>query len=726
MMIIKAKNMANTEHYKNSDARILLTDDDPSMLASLKALLELYAFNVDTALGGQQGIDKLSSQEYDVLLLDLKMPDINGHDVMAFMAKQKIDTTIIVVSGETSLSDISKALRHGAYDYLKKPYAPEELTATVSNAVRKKLLEKSHHNIQTKLNQSEKLHRFIVNNSPDIIFVLDNQGKVSFINSQIESILGFSRKNLLGKPITNIIEDSDERVEYFFERALAPHKTPQSTEVTLKNFNNDHKRHFEITIWSISDSNKRIPSQNNHFHAYGTARDITERKEAEAFINFQAYHDLLTRLPNRSLFKDRLSTAISQAERNKSRLAVMFIDLDRFKVINDSLGHTMGDRLLQAVSQRLQEHIRKSDTLSRFGGDEFTLLLPEIADDQAATQVADKILESIKQPFMLGGHDIYVGASIGIATYPEAGTNMDALIKNSDIAMYQVKNTGKDGVKIFNPDMNDNPTQRLMLEQDIRRAIELDEFDICYQPQVDTLTETVCGVEALIRWNHPTLGRLSPIEFIPIAEESRLIIEIDKYTLRKACRETRHYHHQGMPNLRLAVNLSPIMIERDDFTETVLSILKEEGFPAHLLELEITENVLMGDRKDIVDKLLLLSSKGINLALDDFGTGYSSLSYLQKYPLKTLKIDRSFIHNIKNSEDEACIVNAIISMAQGLRMSIIAEGVENKEQLEYLRALGCDIVQGFFFGAATSLEQVATLFQQCEHLYSVQTAELGA
>ncbi|MCR8921171.1 EAL domain-containing protein [Dasania sp. GY-MA-18] len=718
--------MANTELYKNSDARILLTDDDPRMLESLKTLLELYEFNVDTALGGQEGIDKLSSQDYDVLLLDLKMPDINGHDVMAFMAKHQINTTTIVVSGETSLSDISKALRHGAYDYLKKPYVPEELTATVSNAVRKKLLEKSHQNIQSKLNQSEKLHRFIVNNSPDIIFVLDSQGKVSFINSQIESILGFSRKNLMGKPITNIIDDNDERVSFFFERALAPHKTPQSTEVTLKNFNNEHKRHFEITIWSISDTNERIPSNSEHFHAYGTARDITERKEAEAFINFQAYHDLLTRLPNRSLFKDRLSTAISQAERNNSRLAVMFIDLDRFKVINDSLGHTMGDRLLQAVSQRLQQHIRKSDTLSRFGGDEFTLLLPEIADDQAAIQVADKILESIKQPFILGGHDIYVGASIGIATYPEAGTNMDALIKNSDIAMYQVKNTGKDGVKTFNPEMSDNPTERLMLEQDIRRAIELNEFDLCYQPQVDTLTQTICGVEALIRWNHPSLGRLSPVEFIPIAEESRLIIDIDKYTLRKACREIRHYHHQGMPNLRLAVNLSPIMIEREDFVETVLGILKDEGFPTNLLELEITENVLMGDRKDIIDKLLLLSSKGINLALDDFGTGYSSLSYLQKFPLKTLKIDRSFIHNIKSSEDEACIVNAIISMAQGLRMSIIAEGVENKEQLDYLKALGCDIVQGFFFGAATSLEQVATLFHQRQHLYTTQIAELGA
>ena len=716
--------MATEEQLKHSNARILLIDDDPRMLESLRTLLELYNFNVDTALGGQAGIEKISSQLYDVLLLDLKMPGINGHDVMAYMAVNNIETTTIVVSGETALADISKALRHGAYDYLKKPYVPEELAATVSNAVKKKLLEKSHQTIQSRLTQSEKLHRFIVNNSPDIIFILDNSGKISFINSQIEVLINLPRKSLLGTPITDLIDDRNEKIDFFFERALAPHSMPQSTEVTFKQQTNDSKKHFEITVWSISDTNERIPSHSQKFHAYGTARDITDKKEAEAFINFQAYHDLLTRLPNRSLFKDRLGTAISQAERNNSCLAVMFIDLDRFKVINDSLGHTMGDRLLQAFSQRLLMHIRKSDTLSRFGGDEFTLLLPEINNEAAAVQVAEKILESVKEPFLLGGHNIYVGASIGIATYPEAGLTMDALIKNSDLAMYQVKNTGKDGVQVFSPEMSENSTERLMLEQDIRQALELNEFEICYQPQIDTSTQMICGVEALIRWNHPSLGRLSPTEFIPIAEESRLIIDIDKHTLRKACQEVRHYHHQGMPDLRLAVNLSPIMIERDDFVDTVLTILQEEGFPASLLELEITENILMGDRQDIVDKLLQLSSKGIDLALDDFGTGYSSLSYLQKFPLKTLKIDRSFINNIKNSEDEACIVNAIISMAQGLRMSIVAEGVESREQLDYLTALGCDTVQGFLFGPATPLKEVARLFDQQKHKFLLEDCSL--
>lgn len=687
-------------------ANILITDDDPRMLKSIKELLSTQGYQIDLALGGQESIEKLSQRPYDLLLLDLKMPDINGHEVMQFINQQEIDITTIVISGETSLEDISQALRHGAYDYLKKPYIPEELTATVGNAIKKKQLEKSHHSIQSRLNRSEKLHRFIVNNSPDIIFILDKKGNFSFINAQIETMLGFSRKELIGKPFLSLVDHSNERIEYFFERALSPHANPQTTELTLRNQNDSDSCFFEISLWSISDGNQKIPEKNSHFYAYGTARDITDRKEAEAFINFQAYHDLLTRLPNRSLFKDRLNTAITQADRNQSQLAVMFIDLDRFKIINDSLGHTMGDRLLQSVSHRLQEHIRKSDTLSRFGGDEFTLLLPEISGQEAAVQVAEKILESIKKPFKITGHDIYVGASIGIAMYPNGGDNMDSLIKNSDIAMYQVKHTGKDGYCIYNSDMCEDPSQRLMLERDIRQAIELDEFEVFYQPQVEPKSQQLVGVEALVRWHHPELGLLSPSQFISIAEESRLITHIDKLTLRKACREIRLHHRQGHPNLQLAVNLSPIMIERDDFVDTITSILKEEDFPASLLELEITENILMGDRQDIVEKLLLLASKGIKLALDDFGTGYSSLSYLQKYPLKTLKIDRSFIHSISHKTDEACIVNAIIAMAQGLHLSIVAEGVESQEQLDYLSSLGCDTVQGFFFGKASTLETI--------------------
>jgi diguanylate cyclase (GGDEF)-like protein/PAS domain S-box-containing protein len=703
----------NTSINDTSEARILLADDDPRLLDSLRVLLQLYDYQVDTALGGQKAIDKLSSQRYDLILLDLKMPGISGHDVMQYMSEHNIDTMTIVVSGETSLDDISKALRFGAYDYLKKPYVPEELTSTVNNAIRKKLLEKTNALIQLRLNRSEKLHRFIVNNSPDIIFILDNKGCFSFVNSKIESFLNFPRSELIGKHISTLIEDDDaEKTTYFFEQAAHSRSGIHTTEVTLKPHTPGRaKSHFELSLWPIDEvDDKSHFSNGQHYRIYGTARDISERVEAEAFINFQAYHDLLTRLPNRALFKDRLSMSITQAQRNETKIAVMFLDLDRFKIINDSLGHTMGDRLLQAVGQRLQTCIRKGDTLSRFGGDEFTLLLPEVKNTDSAIQISEKILAEIKQPFDLAGHEVYVGASIGIAIYPESGDTMDALIKNADIAMYRVKKTGKDGYQLFHSDMHHASTERLMLEQDLRHAIENNEFEICYQPQVHLPSERICGVEALIRWNHPTLGRLAPTEFIPVAEDTRLIVDIDRHTLRHACREIRHYHKQGITDLQLAVNLSPITVEADDFVDSVLTIIEEEAFPADQLELEITENILMNDRQEIIEKLLRLSQAGIHLAIDDFGTGYSSLSYLQKFPIDTLKIDRSFIQNIKNSEEEACIVNAIVSMAKGLRMSIVAEGIESPQQRDYLHSLGCDVVQGFLFGQATPLTRLAEQF----------------
>jgi diguanylate cyclase (GGDEF)-like protein/PAS domain S-box-containing protein len=696
------------------NARILLADDDARLLESLADLLRHHNYQVETALGGRNAIEKLSSQSYDLLLLDLKMPEYSGHDVMRFMAEHNIKTMTIVVSGETSLDDISLALRQGAYDYLKKPYVPEELTATVNNAVRKKLLENSNELMQARLDRSEKLHRFIVNNSSDIIFMLDKWGCFSFLNSKTSSLLGYDQDALIGKHISSLVEGPDAgKLNYLVERTIALKNDCQALELAIRPKDQSKERFFEISLWKIdNESGETHFGHDLRYCIYGTARDITERMEAQAYISFQAQHDLLTQLPNRALFKDRLSMAIAQAPRGNARPAVMFIDLDRFKVINDSLGHTMGDCLLQAVSQRFQQCVRKSDTLSRFGGDEFTLLLADAQSEQSATQVAEKILDSVKKPFNINGHEIFIGASIGVSIYPHAGTTLDELIKNADIAMYKVKNSGKDGFLVFNSDMKNPASERLSLEQDLRHALEHDEFEICYQPQIDIKSGTINGVEALIRWNHPTQGRLFPAQFIPIAEDCRLIAEMDSQTLRKGCRELKCFHETGMPELRLAVNLSPLLIEKDNFVDNILNILAEEQFPAALLELEITENILISDRQDIVDKLLRLTDAGVKLAIDDFGTGYSSLSYLQKFPINTLKIDRSFIHMIDNLEGEACLVNAIISMADGLKMDIVAEGVENKAQLNYLKNLGCTVVQGFLFGHATSLASIAEQFKQ--------------
>ncbi|WP_018865152.1 bifunctional diguanylate cyclase/phosphodiesterase [Thioalkalivibrio sp. ARh3] len=694
-----------TESGQADTPRILVVDDDPRLLESVRNLLELQSFTVETAPGGGSAIEILRRAPPDLLLLDLSMPDLDGRDVLRFMQATELNVPVVVISGNTSVDDVAGALRDGASDYLKKPYQPDELLATVRNALHKKELEDANRNMRARLERSERLHRLIVNNSPDIVFILDRKGRFRFVNSRVHELLGYSRQDLLDTRVLDVVEaDDQEKAEYFFEQAGRSHAHIRSVELALKPREMARtRRYFEVAVWPTAASD-----DSGEALIYGTARDITDRKESEAFINFQAYHDLLTRLPNRALFRDRVDVAIAHAQRHGHALAVMFIDLNRFKVINDSLGHTIGDRLLQAVAQRLLGCIRKGDTLSRFGGDEFTLLLPDISDQHAAVQVAEKILESLNTPFHLGGdHELYVGASIGIAIYPDAGDTLDALIRHADIAMYREKNTGKNGIRVFAPEMHGNTPHRLQLEQDLRRALEREEFHVLYQPQVDGETGQLLGVEALIRWDHPDRGVLGPAEFIPVAEDTRLIVDLDRATLRSALSDIRAAH-QCSPDLRLAVNLSPVLIERDDFVDGVLGLLLETGFPAELLEIEITESLLISDAHDTVAKLNRLSDAGVQIAVDDFGTGYSSLSYLQKLPVHTLKIDRSFTHTLC-TEGEACIVNAIISMARGLKMNIVAEGVETPPQQDYLRRLGCPMMQGFLFGHPAPL---AELLQQ--------------
>tara|TARA_R100001039_G_scaffold39193_1_gene44801 strand:- start:5819 stop:8053 length:2235 start_codon:yes stop_codon:yes gene_type:complete len=701
--------------------RVLVVDDDQRLAESLQKLLVLRGYAVDLVFGGQAAINRLKSASYDVVLLDLAMPEVDGHQVLQFMRSAGVNALAIVVSGESAVDHVSRALRQGAHDYIKKPYVADELMTTVSNAVRKKRLEDSHVEMQRRLTRSERLHRFLVNNSPDIIFILDQQGCFSFINSKVETLLGYRRSDLLGQHVTRIVEAEDqEKARYFFEHAHTSNDSERAINMALISrptpAGESRKRHFELTMSTIGDDDALGADARQRYEIYGTARDISEQIEAEEFINFQAYHDILTRLPNRSLFKDRLSVAITQAHRNQEKLAVMFIDLDRFKVINDSLGHTMGDRLLQSVSQRLLSCVRKGDTLSRFGGDEFTLLLPDIKSEFTAMQVAEKMLESIKSPFDIAGHEIYIGASIGIAVYPDAGDDIDALIKNADIAMYRIKSSGKNGSILFSAEMNGSITRRHSLEQDLRKALQHNELEICYQPLVDTANTNLYGVEALIRWNHPRYGRLSPAEFIPIAEDSRLIVEIDRQTMREACLHVGALHRQGHPELSLSINLSPVMVEREDFVQHIFDTLQATAFPAQRLQLEITEGLLLNDRKDIVEKLLQLTRAGINLAIDDFGTGFSSLSYLHKFPINTLKIDRSFVQKLHSESEDACIVSAIVSMAQGLRMNIVAEGVEHMFQFNYLRSLGCNIVQGYLFGEATSLADVVIRYPYGQRL----------
>ncbi|MCK8517201.1 EAL domain-containing protein [Methylonatrum kenyense] len=692
--------------------RILLADDDPAHLESMRTLLSTQGFPVDCATGGQSAIEHLARNAYDLLLLDLRMPDVDGLDVLRFIRDRKLQVLTVVVSGQNSADDVTDALHHGADDYLKKPYRPEELLARVGNALQRKSLADSNHLMRRRLERSERLHRLIVNNSPDIVFVLDPSGRFRFLNPRIGDLLGHDRRALLGQPFLDIVHpDEHEKASYFLEQAISPHSEVRSAELQLQSADAGRALHFEVAVWPTPPAGHEDGTDGDQSLVYGTARDVTERKESEAFINFQAYHDLLTRLPNRALFKDRVEVAIAHANRNDSHIGVLFIDLDRFKVINDSLGHTMGDRLLQLVAERLQGCIRKGDTLSRFGGDEFTLLLTELQDESAAVQVANKIQDSLEAPFKVAEHELIVGASIGIAVYPRGGDTLDALIRNADIAMYREKVVSRNGVRVFAPDMGPTP-QRLELEQGLRRALENNEFQLLYQPQVEGISQRIVGVEALVRWQHPERGLIPPADFIPLAEETRLIVQLDRASLRLATTEMQALHEQGS-RLRLGVNLSPILVEREDFVDSVLEIVHETGFSHDMLDLEITESLLMSDNDETVRKLKALTRRGIRIAIDDFGTGYSCMAYLQKLPVQTLKIDRSFTHAIGNGSgtdsEETSIVNAIVAIGHGLRMNLVAEGVETPPQREYLGRAGCQLMQGYLFGHPRPLDRL------CQH-----------
>ena len=698
-----------------SNVRVLVVDDESRMLTSLEALLKYKHYQVDTALGGKLACQKLEQNHYDLVLLDLNMGDFDGYAVMAYMAEQGINVVTVVVSGETAFDSVRKALRMGASDYVKKPYSPEELFATIDSTLHKKHLRDERDRYQAHVRKSETLYRYIVDRSPDIVFLLSVEGLFNFSNSQMESVLGYSCSELVGTPFNNLLDGSHRQVEEMFGSSgdqLAVDGL-HGVELCLKHrTDSGEKKYFEVTLFAVQTDimgvvdtmelngpSPEAPALNavrdSFAGYYGTARDITERKKSESLIRFQAYHDLLTRLPNRSLFNDRLDLAITHSRRLNQILAVMYLDLDRFKSVNDTFGHSVGDLLLQAVVTRLQKCLREGDTLSRFGGDEFVLLLPEIGGASDAELIARKIIDALKEPFELEGQEVFVGISIGAALFPEFGSSKDVLIKHADIAMYQAKVQGNNSYTLFDHAMGEHLSHSIKLESELHHAIENDELRVFYQPQICTQTNSVIGVEALVRWQHPERGLIYPGEFIALAEETKMIVDVGEWVMRHAVAEVKSWTDQGFPQMRLAVNFSSLQVEQANLVDQVISTLAEFDFPPRYFELEITESVMMHDLEGMVKKLQSLADHGIAVAIDDFGTGYSSLSYLHKLPIHTVKLDQSFVRNIQSVDIEVSIVNAICAMAHGLRLNIVAEGVENQPQYDYLKKLGCQQVQGY-------------------------------
>ncbi len=524
--------------------------------------------------------------------------------------------------------------------------------------------------------------------------------RIVYVNPAFERMTGYARREIIGNSPRLLQGPETDRGVIDGLKARLAKGEPAQIEVI--NYRKDGSPFWvELNIRPLFDANGW------QTHWISIQRDVTDSKKANEHIEWQATHDALTGLPNRTLYQERLGHAITAAEARGSSVGVLFFDLDRFKQINDTLGHMVGDQLLQEVATRLTQKLRSQDTIARVGGDEFTILLPYIDTPEQATKAAQKLLDALNKPFSIDGHELFVTASIGVSIAPQDGSDIATLLKNADVAMYRAKDQGRDNYRVYTETMNAKALDRLALEMHLRKALERDEFHMVYQPQVDIATGQVFGVEALIRWENPVLGRVSPGQFIPVAEETGLIVSIGEWTLREACQQAAIWFREGRP-LRMSVNLSARQFEQKDLTARIRAVLERTGLCADYLDLELTEGTLLRGQ-EAGDILRGLKNLGVRLSVDDFGTGYSSLSYLRTFPLDVLKIDRSFITSMAEDRKSEAVVRALIELAHAVGLEVIAEGVETDAQKLVLHNLKCDAMQGYLFSPPVSAKDVEQL-----------------
>jgi len=541
------------------------------------------------------------------------------------------------------------------------------------------------------LRESEARYRLMAENSTDMISRTSNRGILLYASDACRRLLGYEPSELVGRSFYDFVFDAD-RDEVLHLSSLIHESGPTTFAYRVE------KKDGSLVWFETTSRSVRDVFTGKIREIVGVSRDVTERKRVEEQIEYQAYHDALTGLPNRRLFRDRLTVALAHARRMRHPLAVMFLDLDRFKVVNDTLGHSTGDELLKTVGTRLQSSLREEDSIARMGGDEFTILLADLKTTDDSAKIAQKVLDTVAQPLKIDGTELFVTTSIGIALFPSDGDTAETLLANADHAMYRAKDAGRNSYQMFTPAMNSRALERLSLENDLRHALDRGELVLHYQPQINIASGRVTGVEALLRWNRPGFGVVGPKDFIPIAEETQLIVPIGEWVLREACRQAMEWQSDRPGGFRMAVNLSPRQFQHSDLPYVIASALELSGIAPHDLELEITESLAMQNTTRTIATLQRLREMGVQIAIDDFGTGHSSLNYLRSFPIDSVKIDQEFVQEIEGSEADRAIVSAVIGMARGLRLRVTAEGVETESQLAFLREQGCEDVQGFLFG----------------------------
>jgi len=685
---------------------VLLIEANPADALVIRTMFNhqgLYAFKLSIVACLENALIHLASQPVDVILLDVGAYGTSGQEVVRTIRTAAPRVSIVLLSELEDEAMAIQAMQDGTQDYLVKgQMEPHELMRALRNAVERKTIEES-------LFSEKERAQVTLNSIADAVICTDPEGNISFLNPSAERMTGWPLHEAVGRPLgeTFRIIDATTRepaVDPITKSAAGDNVGEIPANCVL--IQRDGREIFiEDSVATIYDRGGKVDGSVLVF------RDVSAARVLAARVAHLAEHDVLTGLPNRFLFNDRLNQAIARAHRDSKLLTVLFLDLDGFKHVNDSLGHSAGDKLLQSIAEQLVACVRAPDTVSRPGGDEFILLLQDVEHAEDAEITARRILKSLGEAHSVEDHELYITASIGISVYPLDGQDAETLIKNADTAMYQAKSQGRHNFKFFKQEMNTRAVNRLYLEEGLRRALNEDELTLHYQPKINFSTGAITGAEALVRWKHPTRGVISPAHFIPVAEETGLIVPLGAWVLRSACAQVQAWTDAGLPSIGISVNVSTVQLRNGEFLEDLFAILEETELDPQRLEIEVTESSLMRNAEFAAPILRLMRKRGIRVSIDDFGTGYSSLSYLQQFPLDAIKIDQSFVHRITSFPGGSSIVSAIISLGQSLNLRVVAEGVETAEEMAFLKAQSCDEAQGYFFGRAVAADQFAKMIQ---------------